>query len=223
MNENEDGPTVLDNNGSQSSSLSFEQTLSHLAAGYENSQNVVRFLDTKAAAVVGGVPVFLGVCAAVFKWVHEAGFIEIGANAGGLQWIFVGTSFLILALALISLRAAFRALLPRDPGTTEPSVVFPYNSEKFMHRIGVFVNGATKSDVIEDYRRQITRMSEIVEIKLVHVKCSIRFVKHLLTVVLISGGALVLLAVTAAKPPTNDEEHCRCSHVDIDKAAIPNT
>ena len=40
--------------------LKFEQVVQHFAAGYENSQSVVRFLETKAAAVLGGVPVILG-------------------------------------------------------------------------------------------------------------------------------------------------------------------
>ncbi len=49
-----DQPHVPDDHAK---SLDFKERLDHFASGYSQSQAVVRFLDTKATAVIGGQPV----------------------------------------------------------------------------------------------------------------------------------------------------------------------
>lgn len=209
MPENDARPAEPDHAESRHPALSFEKTVAHLSAGYENSQAVVRFLDTKAAAVIGGVPVMLGILAAVFNWAYDAGLGEIGAGSPIHRCITVAVAVAaalgILCLAWCAINAAFKALIPRDTGTAEASVVFPFKSADFSARLALFLTHATESHVIEDYTRQIDRMSEIVATKLRCVARSIRFVRYLLAAALTSVAVMVIaVAAGGGSVPKGD-------------------
>ena len=195
MNENVETVPVASDEGPAQKSLDFSSRVDHLRAGYENSQATVRFLDTKAAAVVGGTPVILGIFAAVFRWAFDA---ELGTSISscvvGLL-VAVILSFAMLLMAWLSLRSAFHALIPRSTGNAQPSVLFPYKSIEFGPRLSEFTEGdASEESLLEDYRRQITKMSEIVEAKLVSVRSSVRYLQCLLCVGISAVAVLVLVA-----------------------------
>ncbi|MBE02058.1 MAG: hypothetical protein CL958_03045 [Euryarchaeota archaeon] len=195
MNENVETVTDAGADGPGANSLDFESRVGHLRAGYENSQAAVRFLDTKAAAVVGGIPVILGIFTTVFKWALDA---ELGASifscVVGLV-ISVIFSLTMLLLAWLSLHSAFQALSPRNTGEAQPSVLFPYRSSGFGQRLSFFTDGkASEETVVEDYHRQITRMSEIVEAKMDRVKSAIRYLQCLLCVGISAVAVLALVA-----------------------------
>lgn len=190
--------------GSEPRPLEYDEVIAHLAAGYANSQSVVRFLDTKAAAVVGVVPILLAILAAVFKWLQDS--IDWQTTFETMwpcpAWV-LGVAFFVLALLLLtfawlSVKSAFNAILPRPPGKTKASVLFPYDSPDFGDRIDLFVGKPTQSDAFEDYKRQITRMSQITAIKVKHLDCAISWLKWMVFVAATSLGVMVVLSAVMA-------------------------
>ena len=186
------------NNEAHDSHLTFEERIAHLATAYSNSQSVVRFLDTKAAAVLGGVPVLVGILAAVFGWFKESSqwraVLDLVPN-----WIPITFATVIFGLLLLftwrTMKAAFAAIQPREPDKTLPSVLFPFAADGFETRLSVFTHEPKRSDAIEDYRRQIVRMSRIVASKSADVKRAIRRLTHLLV---LSFAALVAMLLIEA-------------------------
>ncbi len=174
--------------------------MAHFSAGYNNSQSVVRFLDTKAAAVLGAVPVLLGILAAIFTWLED--FSEwhrvitldglwLGIACGGSLLVIVATLFIF---AWLTVKAAFNAILPRDTSEALPSLIFPFEAPGFESRVSVFTDEPAQSDAIEDYRRQVLRMSQIVPKKFFWVNCAIRRLKGMF---FFTGLTLVVMLLTA--------------------------
>lgn len=191
--------------------LSHEGTVEHLKSGYENSQSVVRFLDTKAAAIIGGVPVLLGIVAALLNWLNSnliSDHFESTKNAGVIAIFFLVLSALLLILiASKAIYEAFSAVTPRNTGESEPSVIFPFNTPGFETRLETFTTKSAKEcDVIEDYKRQIIRMGEIVEEKIKHTSNAIRFTRYLL----IASASIVSVAILLSGYSTISASEC-CS------------
>lgn len=171
--------------------LTFEEQISHLDAGYRNSQSVVRFLDTKAAATIGAVPVLLGMLSAVFAWLHDedhwgALLDEIGVCVPLMLGVAIVS--VLIVFAFMTVRAAFDVIAPRDAGNGTASVLFPQKSPEFESRLASLADLPSQRDVIEDYRRQITRMSGIVSTKMKYARQSMCYLKGLF-------GALVVAFV----------------------------
>lgn len=191
--------------------LSHEGTVEHLKSGYENSQSVVRFLDTKAAAIIGGVPVLLGIVAALLNWLNSNLIIDQFApaqNAGQATTVFLVISALLLIfIASRAIFEAFSAVTPRNIGNFEPSVIFPFNSSGFGTRLETFTtSSATELDVVLDYKCQILRMGEIVEEKIKHTSNAIRFTRYLL----IASASIVSVAILLGGYSTISPTDC-CS------------
>lgn len=181
--------------------LSFDEKIKHFGEGYANSQATVRFLDTKAAVAIGVVPVLLGILAAVFDWTKEfwnwPGVVEITSPVVPIvaYIVFAVIAIALMVVAALCVMSAFNAILPRDTGNTGPSILFPLHSTEYASRVDHFVNVPTVADAIEDYQRQLVRMSEIVLMKMENVNRSIKHLKHLFFVAAIALCLMVLLAV----------------------------
>lgn len=211
MNESEIKEGITDESNEKMKALSHDRRVHHLAAGYHNSQSVVRFLDTKATAIVGIVPVVLGALAGISSWlIGEAAWIRMPSSIEWLQCIWKILASLILISLLLCLGTAIsavwqalHALLPRNTGSAPPSILFPYKPRNkrssqqgtrhpFSQRLGIFVHGGSEQDELDDYGTQLDRMGEIVAEKLTAVQGAIRWLRHLLI------SAIIYIALLAA-------------------------
>lgn len=189
-------PSSENERDSRQAQMSFDEQVAHLSAGYANSQSVVRFLDTKAVAVLGVVPVVLGVLGAFFKWQLDVVPIiqmreEIGLCASIIACaLILGLSIVLLALAWQTVHCVFGAILPRTPGDAKPSILFPYRAAGFEERLSQFLASPTQQDALDDYHRQLNRMGVIVAIKIERVSQAIRNLKCLF---LFSAIAMILM------------------------------
>ena len=60
--------------------LTFEETVSHLARGYENSQRVIQFMDAKAGAVVALCLAIFAFVGKMLAWAYDAGSVTNGTD-----------------------------------------------------------------------------------------------------------------------------------------------
>lgn len=191
-------PSSENETSGQHTQLSYDEQVAHLSAGYANSQSVVRFLDTKAVAVLGVVPVVLGVLGALFKWqLDVVPVIQLRSDIGLCASIIactlmLGLSIVLLALAWKTVQCVFGAVLPRTPGDAKPSILFPYRGTDFGDRLSQFLASPSQQDALEDYHRQLNRMGVIVAIKIEHVNQAIRNLKYLF---LFSAIAMILMII----------------------------
>lgn len=202
--------------------LSHENRVKHLAAGYSNSQSVVRFLDTKATAVVGIVPIILGALAGITSWIlGDADWLNYmwDAEWSNCYWVVhvllvVGTLLLCIVTAVGAVWKAMHALSPRDNGKARPSILFPYipyrkhsdgvgGTHPFLQRVDLFVSEVSQKDELDDYRSQLIRMGEIVAEKHSAVQHSICWLSRLLvgalTYCVLLAGLRILLYFTAGE------------------------
>lgn len=98
--------------------------LSHAKASYQNTQEVIRFVDSKTGVMTGVVTVTTGIPLAIFHFVlsgksDEAATILAWIDQGGVAKWLVGVSALFLLLGFIcgvlSLVAATSGLMARRP------------------------------------------------------------------------------------------------------------
>lgn len=218
MNEKNSAGATANPSDGLAHGLTFEERIAQLGAGYSNSQSVVHFLDTKAAAVIGVVPILLGILAAVFKWLQDSwqwGKV-IGLMGWGVPIVFVSVMLVIAVMLLIiacrTVAAAFSAISPRDPATSLPSTLFPHSpstgvaspanvapAETCASRISRFASGeVTRKDALDCYDRQMRRMGEIVHDKMADVKRAVGRLKWMFIWSALALGAMVAMAVISA-------------------------
>lgn len=164
-----------------------EQRIVHCKAGYENSQAVVRFLDAKASAVVGVIPIVIAALAGLVglsrDWVDWRAAFD-SPNACVLWVAIVVALLLAIALfvfAILAVVSAFGAISPRPPANAKPSVLFPFDmtyghpppDDSYAARLRFLRELGSHADFLEDYERQLLRMSQIVAEKMRHVQCAI--------------------------------------------------
>ncbi len=189
--------------------LEFKERIDHFAAGYNNSQAVVRFLDTKASAVIGVIPIVIAALSALFGLFKDWGRWEAAFKSDYHWWLclFVVSVFLsslaMLYQAVRAIVAAFDVISPRKTGSAKPSVIFPISmkcdlaspDDSFVSRAQHFVSEATRRDALVDYRRQVVRMSEIVDEKMACLKTAIQHLKRFFVFALV---LLSLVCVTVS-------------------------
>jgi hypothetical protein len=199
--------------------LKYDQRIQHLRTGYDNSQAAVRFLDTKASAVIAVVPVVLGLLVGLYRWFDAAWRWEkMSTPSARWVWGILLSVCVLIATVLLYhsakvLTAAFTAISPHGPSDSRPSVLFPYHIKTrrdvgadspdrgFDKRIAFFVTDAAESDALEDYCRQIMRMSEILERKLTCVHEAVAHLKYVFVLALAIVVMLFLMTVGNAAIP----------------------
>lgn len=192
--------------------LQFKERIEHFAVGYNNSQAVVRFLDTKASAVVASVPVVIGALSALFALIKDWARWDkaFASHHAWMIWIALPiVGYFALALlrkAIAAVNAAFDAITPRKPLDAKPSVIFPYAQsyeqagadQSFVSRAHFLRSGAKKSDALDDWERQTVRMSQLVKEKLDCVNLSVRELKLFFVEALRLLAALIAITVLCA-------------------------
>jgi hypothetical protein len=217
MSEN-DAKEPTGHDEASSTSLEFDQRVAHLKAGYDNSQSVVRFLDTKASAVIATIPVVIAVLTALFGVVKDWGQWKdaFASRHSCVLWTALITTALVAAALLLSavfaIVSAFKAITPRDTGIAKPSVLFPFEKNyaaawpdnSFASRVAFFKGEAKRLDVLEDYERQIIRMGEITAQKLGCVDDAVKHLKRFfVTAVILLGFVCATTLMAAALASAN--------------------
>lgn len=173
--------------------LTYQERIDHLKAGYDNTQSVVRFLDTKASATVAGLTAVFGLNVAIGNWLLPLlpNYIKTINHWGGL-WNKLPLALFIVALLLIiiawlTLWNAYKTLTPSPPKDPKPSALFPYipsgtlseQDESIaaaeLARLTLYAKNATTKDSIEDYIEQLRQMGMINKQKIDHCKLAIRW------------------------------------------------
>jgi hypothetical protein len=201
---------VAETNG-HSERLSFQDRVAHLKSGYDNSQSVARFLDTKASAVIAAIPIVVALFTLLVNVVKDAAQWRqaFASPIALLLYIFVAllvaSVIALLEAAGQAIAAAFRAITPRTSGKTKPSVLFPCEEkfdgsppdDTFASRVAFLIHEAKENDVFEDYERQIIRMSEIVAQKFGCVNEAIEHLKRFFICAVFVLGLILATTVVA--------------------------
>ena len=181
--------------------LSYEDTVIHLKAGYDNLQSMVRFMDTKASAVVGFTVTLSGVIFALVKHVSESlEYYRSTIDGWTGAWEVVPYSlWLLFVCFLLSsgwiVYRAFLCLVPRTPNSSA-TVLFPYieyrdksgellkkskrdlYGDQCISRLNLFASGSPeKRDVLVDYKEQSISMGQIMKQKIIFCEKSVWWLK----------------------------------------------
>jgi len=191
--------------------LSFNDTVEHLSAGYANSQATVRFLDTKASAVVGIVPVVMGLLFVAVRWLTGLTPTTTATEIFGVRVVviwFVASGFVVVAMLVagaMALAGAFKCLIPRKPRDSKSSVLFPHRvsdttegADTMADRIRLFTGQPEKRDLLDDYEWQLDRMATIVGQKMSAVQSAVRCIRSFLVLAAVVAGFILAYGAATA-------------------------
>lgn len=161
--------------------LSFDQTVSHLVRGYENTQRVIQFMDAKAGAVVALSLAIFAFVGKVLAWAYgETDATVIGQFPCWVVCALVILGFAILACGFVSLSFAFKTVRPNHlPDAEAFSTLFPAHSldgkEEAKRRLRPIVAGTDCGFVVDEFQRQLLAVGEIVHRKINWLRTSIQW------------------------------------------------
>jgi len=196
-----------------------EQTLAHAKAGYKNAQEVIKFVDTKAAVITGLSTVTAGFLLATLKWSIESHGVsrprlyQVTAThtcAAVFFYVFVVLSLLSL---LVCLAAAVWSVIARSrPRNLENAftILFPiYRRRDATQACRTFerkLKGMSKSDILTEYEDQLRIVGMILGKKLKHIRISCIAILVQMTSLSIALGLLTYMYVTypVKSPPCPD-------------------
>jgi hypothetical protein len=182
-----------------------KDTLEHAREGYQNAQEVIKFLDTKTAVVTGLSTLLGGFLLVVLKWSVE---LDGGRSPSLGQvtsaypciaaWLYLFVLVSLLA-AIVCLCSAVWSVIARARPTkleNEFTVLFPwYRQRDAADACRVFerkLSGMTKVEILKEYEDQLRIVGMILGRKLKHIRIScIALVAQILSLTL----ALILLSV----------------------------
>jgi len=165
--------------------LSFEATIAQLSRGYENTQRVIQFMDAKAGAVVALCLTIFVLTGKLVVGVHDRlGEGMLTSHHAPVSFMIWGMTGLVGAVGITgfaSLHYAFRAVKPN--GLPEPkhfTTLFPAAKEPWANP-GLFayldrvVSGENQYFVLDEFRRQLLAVGDIVYRKIEALKTAIWF------------------------------------------------
>jgi|GEM_PF-4826652 len=155
--------------------VSIEILTSHLGRSLDNAQSTIRFLDTKAGAILALIPVAGSIFALLLR--NDAAdigliewFIKLDRELGALRMVgylvMLAVVFSQLYLTMIS---ALRALSPQGIGDAKCSVLFAHDHPSFPSRLRMLCHKPFRHDLLDDYRYQLARLSTILAKKMENV------------------------------------------------------
>jgi hypothetical protein len=152
-----------------------------MVRGYENTQRVIQFMDAKAGAVVALSLAIFAFVGKVSAWAFEKSSAEaMRALPGCLACLLVILGIGVLVCGFISLNYAFWTVRPNHlPDWGAFSTLFPAHSkdEKFRAEdyLKPVVDGVNRAYVIDEFRRQLLAVGEIVHRKINWLRTSIQW------------------------------------------------
>jgi len=163
--------------------LRIDQALLHAKDGYKNSQEVIKFVDTKTAVITGLNTLIVGSLVSLLKWSIES---EKGSHATLPElafvhpciaaWFYALVTCCFVA-ALICLAAAIWSVLARSrPRRLENNftILFPlYREREETAACQAFeekLKGMTKKQILVEYEDQLRIVGMILGKKLKHIR-----------------------------------------------------
>jgi len=161
--------------------LSFDETVSHMVRGYDNTQRVIQFMDAKAGAVVALALAIFAFVGKVLAWAYgETDAAVIGQFPCWVVCSLVILGGAILACGFVSLSFAFKTVRPNHlPDVEAFSTLFPAHSlegkEDAKRRLRPIVAGTNCGFVVDEFQRQLLAVGEIVHRKINWLRTSIQW------------------------------------------------
>jgi hypothetical protein len=161
--------------------LSFEETVSQMSRGYDNTQRMIQFMDAKAGAVVAlslAVYAFVG---KVVAWAFEKTDATVVKEFPcWLVCVLIVLGLAIMACGFISLSFAFKTLRPNPlPSWGAFSTLFPAHGKedesKARAKLNPIVAGATCGFVVAEFENQLVAIGQIVHRKINWLRFSINW------------------------------------------------
>lgn len=148
-------------------------TLEHVKAGYTHTQEVIRFIDTKAGALLGLAAIITFFPLYLIQWLldHPEGMkiclslAENWAKASYGIWVcFVAG----LACGIISVWLTVDCVIPRGRGNAKATVLFPVTFDPTeVALLGRKLRqGFTPNGILDEYETQLTRSGYILGAKI---------------------------------------------------------
>lgn len=195
-----------------------KETLDHTKAGYQNAQDVIKFVDTKTAFVTGLSTVLGGFLLIVLKWSVELD----GTSRPNLEQItsahpcvavwfyfFLMTS---LSSAVVCLCAAVWSVIARArPKNLENTftILFPfYKRRDAANACKVFeqkLKGMSNTEIIKEYEDQLRIVGMILGQKLKHIRISC--IALVIQIVCLTFALVLLAAMYFMQWPLPEREH----------------
>lgn len=161
------------------------RTLDHVKVGYQNAQDVIRFVDTKTAVVTGLSTLLGGFLLVVLKWSVELDGIsrpnleQLTAASPTMAILFYSLVLISLGAAVTCLSAAVWSVIARArPKHLENrfTILFPfYRVRDATAACRVFeqkLKGMTVSEIVNEYEDQLRIVGMILGKKLKHIRVS---------------------------------------------------
>jgi hypothetical protein len=165
--------------------LSFEATIAQLSRGYENTQRVIQFMDAKAGAVIALCLAIFVLTGKLVVGVHdrlgEGMLTSHHAPVSIMIWGMTGLVGLVGVTGFISLHYAFKAVrpnaLPRPEhfSTLFPAASQPWSDPRLTAYMDRIVAGEDQHFVLDEFRRQLLAVGDIVFRKIAALKTAITF------------------------------------------------
>ena len=161
--------------------LTFDETVSHLVRGYDNTQRVIQFMDAKAGAVVALSLAIFAFVGKVLAWAYgETDAAVVRQFPCWMVCSLVILGFAILLCGFVSLSFAFKTVRPNHlPDAEAFSTLFPAHSlegkEEAKRRLRPIVAGTDCGFVVDEFQRQLLAVGVIVHRKINWLRVSIQW------------------------------------------------
>jgi hypothetical protein len=161
--------------------LTFDETVAHMARGYDNTQRVIQLMDAKAGAIVALSLAIFAFVGKVLAWAFEqTDSVVIGKYPCWLLSALVILGGAILICGFLSLMFAFKAVRPNHlPSWGAFSTLFPAHSKeeesKAIGYLKPLVEGANCGFAVDEFGRQLVAVGQIVHRKINWLRSSIQW------------------------------------------------
>jgi hypothetical protein len=194
------------------------RTLDHVKVGYQNAQEVIKFVDTKTAVVTGLSTVLGGFLLIVLKWsveldgVSRPNLEQLTAAKPCIAILFYLLVLTSLGSAVVCLSAAVWSVIARArPRHLENrfTILFPfYRQRDATDACKVFeqkFKGMTTVDILNEYEDQLRIVGMILGKKLKHIRVSC--IALVIQIVCLTSALVLLASMYAMHPPLPRPKH----------------
>ncbi|MBP7828368.1 MAG: hypothetical protein KA248_00475 [Kiritimatiellae bacterium] len=186
--------------------IDLHATLEHAQAGYQNAQDIIKFVDAKSGAVTGLCALAIGGVFGLLTWFLG---LEETCRSFTIQLIHpCSAATLLLALSpiagAVSLAFSLLSLVARPQFTTARTVLFPCFKltrktrdeidEAYRNKI---VGGMTKEEIRIEYHDQILNVGCILQRKIARHRVAVFFL--VMQLVVMASSAFVVCSGIATK------------------------
>lgn len=183
-----------------SAKLTFEETLSHMNRGYENTQRVIQFLDTKAGAVIAFSGALFAFAAKIMAWVYEeSGSSFLSKVPFPVEVLGALSGIIILCAGACCLWSAFNTIRPKGlPTPDDFTVLFPARSageKESTIYLDSFMSGKSRAFILNEYANQLAIVGQIVFGKIALLKRSVTALIWQGVTSILLGGLIGILAL----------------------------